>query len=85
MVIGGVAALDQRIGLRYTMSPMRESENRQLPAPPPQAGRTRGHVVLRRLPGISPVGMYRPVHSLYHGMVRIVVNPTWARWQVASK
>ena len=48
--------LDQRIGLRYTMSPMSESENRQLPAPPPQAGRTRGHVVLRRLPGISPVG-----------------------------
>jgi type II secretory pathway predicted ATPase ExeA len=27
VVIGGVAALDQRIGLRYTMSHMRESEN----------------------------------------------------------
>jgi type II secretory pathway predicted ATPase ExeA len=32
VIIGVVAALDQRIGLRYTtMPPMSESENRQLP------------------------------------------------------
>ena len=45
MVIGGVAALDQRIGLRYTMSHMRESEN----------GSYLRH---RRLPEINPSGMY---------------------------
>jgi len=31
VIIGVVAALDQRIGLRHTMPPMSESENRQLP------------------------------------------------------
>jgi hypothetical protein len=45
VVIGGVAALDQRIGLRYTMSHVRESEN----------GSYLRH---RRLPEINPSGMY---------------------------
>ena len=45
MIIGVVAALDQRIGLRYTMPPMRESDN----------GSYLRH---RRLPEINPLGMY---------------------------
>ena len=48
MKLGALAALDQRIGLRYAMPPMTSQENPQLPTPPPRTGRTLRHPVLRR-------------------------------------
>ena len=41
MKLGVLAALDQRIGLRYAMPPMTAAGDRQLPAPPRRARRTR--------------------------------------------
>ena len=40
MKLGVLAALDQRIGLRYAMPPMTDAGNRQLPTPPPHPRRT---------------------------------------------
>ena len=48
MKLGVLAALDQRIGLRYAMPPMTSRGDRQLPAPPPRARRPLRHPVLRR-------------------------------------
>ena len=66
MRLGVLAALDQRIGVRYAMAPMTPERNRRLPAASHPARRPRRHPFQRR--------RRRLIHHAARGFPRAVNN-----------